>query len=165
MAASGGYYLASSGDFIFADPTAIVGSIGVVGGKFVYTDLFTKMGLNTESFVRGKNADLFSSSTEWDDRQRQQVTHWMKQTYDQFTERVMTTRKGKIKDIDAVARGRIFSAEQAKDLGMVDRIGGIQDTIAYAARKAISSPAITTSGCCPRQKVRGSPQWRHQRQR
>ncbi|HEX4053560.1 MAG TPA: signal peptide peptidase SppA [Tepidisphaeraceae bacterium] len=140
MAASGGYYLASSGDFIFADPTAIVGSIGVVGGKFVLKDLFTKIGLNTESFVRGKNADLFSSSTEWDNRQRQQVTHWMKQTYDQFTERVMTTRKGKIKDIDAVARGRIFSAQQAKDLGMVDRIGGIQDAIAYAARKANLKP-------------------------
>jgi protease-4 len=133
MAASGGYYLASAGDYIFADPTAIVGSIGVVGGKFVYTDLFTKLGLSTESFVRGKNADLFSSSTEWDDRQRAQVTHWMKITYDQFTERVMSTRHGKIADIDAVARGRIFSADQAKERGMVDRIGGIQDTIAYAA--------------------------------
>jgi len=135
MAASGGYYLASSGDYIFADPTAIVGSIGVVGGKFVLSDLFTKLGLNTQSFVRGKNADLFSSETEWDDRQRQQVTQWMKLTYDQFTARVMTTRQGKIKDIDSVARGRIFSANQARDLGMVDRIGGIQDTIAYAAKQ------------------------------
>jgi protease-4 len=140
MAASGGYYLASSGDFIFADPTAIVGSIGVVGGKFVLTGLFTKLGLNTQTFVRGKNADLFSSSTEWDDRQRQQLTHWMRETYDQFTDRVMTTRKGKIKDIDAVARGRIFSAAQARDLGMVDRIGGIQDAIAYAADKADLKP-------------------------
>ena len=69
MAASGGYYLASSGDYIFADPTAIVGSIGVVGGKFVLKDLFTKLGLNSESFLRGKNADLFSESTEWDDQQ------------------------------------------------------------------------------------------------
>jgi protease-4 len=135
MAASGGYYLASSGDYIFADPTAIVGSIGVVGGKFVLTDLFTKLGLNTQSFLRGKNADLFSSQTEWDDRQRQQVTQWMKLTYDQFTARVMTTREGKIKNIDSVARGRIFSADQARDLGMVDRIGGIQDTIAYAAKQ------------------------------
>lgn len=140
MAASGGYYLASAGDFIFADPTAIIGSIGVVGGKFVLKDLFAKIGLNTESFVRGKNADLFSSSTEWNDRQRRQVTNWMKQTYDQFTERVMTMRGGKIKDIDAVARGRIFSARQAKDLGMVDRIGGIQDAIAYAAGQANLKP-------------------------
>jgi protease-4 len=135
MAASGGYYLASSGDYIFADPTAIVGSIGVVGGKFVFTDLFAKIGLNTQSFVRGKNADLFSSDSEWDDRQRQQVTQWMKLTYDQFTTRVMATRQGKIKDIDSVARGRIFSADQARDLGMVDRVGGIQDAIAYAAKQ------------------------------
>jgi protease-4 len=133
MAASGGYYLASSGDYIFADPTAIVGSIGVVGGKFVLKDLFAKVGLNTQSFLRGKNADLFSESTEWDDQQRQQVTNWMKETYDQFTQRVMTTRSGKIKDIDAVARGRIFSASQAKDLGMIDEIGGVQAAIAYAA--------------------------------
>ena len=136
MAASGGYYLASAGDYIFADPTAIVGSIGVVGGKFVLTDLFGKLGISTEAFVRGKNADLFSSSTEWTDIQRQQVTKWMKETYDQFTQRVMTTRKGKIADIDTVARGRIFSADQAKDRGMVDRIGGIQETIDYAADKA-----------------------------
>jgi protease-4 len=140
MAASGGYYLASSGDFIFADPTAIVGSIGVVGGKFVLKDLFDKVGLNTEIFVRGKNADLFSSTIEWDDQQREQLTHWMRATYDQFTKRVMTTRQGKIKDIDAVARGRIFAAEQAKSLGMVDQIGGIQDAIGYAATKVNLKP-------------------------
>ncbi len=141
MAASGGYYLASSGDFIFADPTAIVGSIGVVGGKFVLTDLFNKIGLNTETFVRGKNADLFSSTVEWNDQQREQLTRWMRDTYDQFTKRVMTTRQGKIKDIDAVARGRIFAARDAKDLGMVDQIGGIQDAIGYAAKKADLKPS------------------------
>ena len=140
MAASGGYYLASSGDYIFADPTAVVGSIGVVGGKFVLTNLFTKLGLGTESFSRGRNADLFSENTEWTDRQRHQVTEWMRQTYDQFTDRVMTTRQGKIKDIDSVARGRIFSAKQALDLGMVDKIGGVQDAIGYAATKADLKP-------------------------
>ena len=68
MAASGGYYLASGGDVIFADPSAIVGSIGVVGGKFVIKDLYAKLGLNTESFSRGKNADLFSSQHRMDRR-------------------------------------------------------------------------------------------------
>jgi protease IV len=140
MAASGGYYLASSGDYIIADPTAIVGSIGVVGGKFVLHDLFAKLGLNTQSFLRGKNADLFSESTEWDDQQRAEVTNWMKETYDQFTQRVMTTRSGKIKDIDAVARGRIFSAKEAKELGMVDEIGGVEKAIAYAAAQSDLRP-------------------------
>ena len=135
MAASGGYYLASAGDRIFADPSAIVGSIGVVGGKFVLKDLFDKLGLHDETFSRGKNAGLFSMSEPWTDHQRQMVTSWMKQTYVQFTQRVMKMRGDKIKDIDKVARGRIFLANQAKELGMVDEIGGIEDAIAYAAHK------------------------------
>ncbi|HEX4793245.1 MAG TPA: signal peptide peptidase SppA [Humisphaera sp.] len=135
MAASGGYYLASAGDRIFADPSAIVGSIGVVGGKFVFKDLYGKLGIGTQQFSKGANAGLFSSDEPWSDRQRQMVTAWMKQTYDQFTERVMTTRAGKIKDIDKVARGRIFLAKQAKELGMVDELGSLDDTIVYAAKK------------------------------
>jgi protease-4 len=136
MAASGGYYLASAGDRIFADPTAIVGSIGVVGGKFVTRDLFAKLGLNTEVFNRGHNADLFSSTKPFSQQQRKMVTAWMRQTYDQFTARILSTRGKKIKDIDKVARGRIFTAEQAKSLGMVDDIGGLEDAIHAAAAKA-----------------------------
>src|SRR5206468_8117513 len=133
---SGGYYLASSGDYIFADPAAIVGSIGVVGGKFVAKDLFEKVGLGTEEFTKGRNAGLFSMDKPWDDRQRRMVRTWMQETYDLFTQRVMATRKGKIGDIDKVARGRIFTARDAKSLGMVDEIGGIDAALAYTARRA-----------------------------
>jgi protease-4 len=136
MAASGGYYLASAGDYIYADSSAIVGSIGVVGGKFVLSGLYDKLGLTTETFTKGRNADLFSSSKPFDDRQRRLVTNWMRNTYEQFTSRVMSTRSGKIKDIEQVARGRIFLAKQAKDLGMVDEIGGVQAAITHAANKA-----------------------------
>jgi protease-4 len=135
MAASGGYYVASAGERIFAEPSSIVGSIGVVGGKFVTHDLFDKLGLATETFSKGRNADLFSSSKPFDERQRKMVTQWMKQTYDQFTQRVMTTRGKKIKDIDDVARGRIFAAKQGKELGLVDDIGGLQTAVNYAADK------------------------------
>jgi len=135
MAASGGYYVVSAGERIFAEPSSIVGSIGVVGGKFVTHDLFDKLGLATETFSKGRNADLFSSSKPFDERQRKMVTQWMKQTYDQFTSRVMTTRGKKIKDIDDVARGRIFAAKQGKELGLVDEIGGLQTSINYAADK------------------------------
>jgi protease-4 len=136
MAASGGYYLASAGDYVFADPSAIVGSIGVVGGKFVLKGLYDKIGLTSESFYRGKNADLFSDAKPFDDHQRRLVTNWMRNTYEQFTSRVMHTRKDKIKDIDKVARGRIFLANQAKELGLVDEIGGIEAALTYAAGKA-----------------------------
>jgi protease-4 len=136
MAASGGYYLASAGDTIFADPAGIVGSIGVVGGKFVIKDLFSKFGVTIESFSKGRNADLFSSAKPFDEQQRKMLTHWMQQTYEQFIERVKAGRKDKIKNIDEVARGRIFLARQAKELGMVDEIGGTSDAIAFAAGKA-----------------------------
>ena len=136
MAASGGYYLASAGDYIYADSAAIVGSIGVVGGKFVMKDLFDKLGLTTETFARGQNADLFSSTRSWDERQRQLIRKSMQQVYDQFTARIMTTRSGRIQDIDKVARGRIFLAPDAMKLGMIDEIGGLETAIAHAAGKA-----------------------------
>jgi protease IV len=94
------------------------------------------LGLSTEAFRQGRNADLFSSSQKWNDRQRRMIRSWMQQTYDQFTQRVMTTRQGKISDVDKVARGRIFLAQQAKDLGMVDELGGCDAAIAYAADQA-----------------------------
>jgi protease-4 len=136
MAASGGYYLASAGEHIFADPSAIVGSIGVVGGKFVMKDLYDKLGLRTETFTRGKNADLFSSNQPFTESQRRLVTNWMKQTYEQFTDRVLSTRNSKIKDIDEVAHGRIFLAKEARALGMVDELGGINSAVAHAAKQA-----------------------------
>ena len=140
MAASGGYYVACAGDYIFADPCAIVGSIGVVGGKFVLKELFEKIGLGSEEFTRGQNANLFSSNQPFSDSQRRLVTGWMKQIYEQFTDRVMSTRKGKIKDIDQVAQGRIFVAGQAVELGMIDEIGGIEKAVAHAAKQARLDP-------------------------
>jgi protease-4 len=136
MAASGGYYIASSGDYIFADPGAIVGSIGVVGGKIVWKDLLEKLGVTTETFSRGSNADMYSWTQPFSERQRKLITTSMKQTYEMFTERVMSTRTGKIHDIDKVARGRVFIAGQAKDLGMVDEIGGMTQALAFAADQA-----------------------------
>jgi protease IV len=140
MAASGGYYLASAGDYVVADSSAIVGSIGVVGGKFVMNDLYEKLGITTMNFSRGANADLFSATARFDDKQKRMVKIWMKNTYDQFTDRINTTRGKKIKDIDQVARGRIFLAQDAKALGMVDEIGGLNAAIAYASQKIKLEP-------------------------
>lgn len=136
MAASGGYYLAVAGDHIIADPAAIVGSIGVVGGKLVMSGLYDKLGLSTSSFARGKNANLFSDTAPWDNRQRKLVREWMTSTYEQFTDRVMSTREGKIQDVDAVARGRIFLAKDARALGMVDELGGLELALERAAERA-----------------------------
>ncbi|MEM7808098.1 MAG: signal peptide peptidase SppA [Planctomycetota bacterium] len=136
VAASGGYYLAVAGDEIYADPSAIIGSIGVVGGKLVLDGLYDKVGLSTAMFTRGRNADLFSSTEAWDDGQRRLIRNWMKSTYDQFTERVEAGRGDRVADVDEIARGRIFLAAQGKKLGMVDHLGGLEDALAAAAEKA-----------------------------
>ena len=135
MAASGGYYLASAGDYIYADAAGIIGSIGVVGGKMALGGLYEKIGLTTTSFTQGENADIYSTTTPWTEAQRRMIKTWMKGTYDQFTQRIMTTREGKIADIDKVARGRIFTAVEAQELGMVDAIGGLQQAITEAAKR------------------------------
>jgi protease-4 len=136
MAASGGYYLATAGDHIVADPSAIVGSIGVVGGKIVYKDLMDRIGVRDESFRRGRNADLFDANQPFSEAQRRIITAMMKETYELFTSRVMATRGGRIKDIDRVARGRVFLAGQAQEMGLVDELGGLDDALAYAGGKA-----------------------------
>jgi protease-4 len=136
VAASGGYYLAVAGDEIYADPAAIIGSIGVVGGKLVLDGLYEKVGLSTTQFTRGRNADIFSTTEPWDERQRRLIRNWMRSTYDQFTKRVEEGRDGKIADVDRVARGRIFLAQQGKELGMVDHLGGLNDALAAAAEQA-----------------------------
>jgi protease-4 len=79
---------------------------------------------------------MFSNETEFTEQQRKMVQGWMTETYDQFTDRVMTTRGGKIRNIDDVAQGRVFIAEQAKELGLVDDIGGLDSAILYAASMA-----------------------------
>jgi protease-4 len=136
MAASGGYYLASAGDHIIAEESSIIGSIGVVGGKFVLGGLYEKLGLTTETFSRGDNADLFSSQRPFTDQQRRMVTRWMRSTYEQFIERVMSTRKEKIRNIDQVARGRVFLAGEALELGMIDALGGLSAAMDHAAEQA-----------------------------
>lgn len=136
MAASGGYYIACAGDRIYADPAAIIGSIGVVGGKLSLQELYAKLGLTSEIFSKGANAGMFSSSQPFTDSQRVMLKNLMKQTYEQFVDRVMQTRKDKIQAIDKVARGRIFVAQQAKDLGMIDEIGGMAQALRYTGEKA-----------------------------
>lgn len=153
MAASGGYYIACAGDYIFADAGGIVGSIGVVGGKFVWGELAERLGVTTETFSKGRNADLFSSSKPFDDRQRRMITAWMKQTYDQFIQRIETTRKDQISHIDDVARGRIFSAKQGKELGLVDEIGGLDAAIAFAADQADLEPGDYDVRALPQPKT------------
>lgn len=132
MAASGGYYLAVAGDKIYVNPSSIVGSIGVVGGKFALGGLFDKVKLNVVSRARGPMASMFNSTSPWTDEQRAMVRAKMQQTYDQFTKRVVAGRKGI--DLSKTAEGRLFTGDKAVELKMADKIGSLDDAIGDLAQ-------------------------------
>ncbi|MCA9273277.1 MAG: signal peptide peptidase SppA [Phycisphaerales bacterium] len=127
MAASGGYYIAVSGDKIFVNPSSIVGSIGVVGGKLAMEGAYNKLHINVVGQGRGPRAELFGSSKPWDASQRAAVREMMTETYDLFTSRVTEGRSGI--DLDKTARGRLFTGNKAIGLKMADEIGSLNDTI------------------------------------
>jgi protease-4 len=138
VAASGGYYVSCGADRIFADEMTITASIGVVGGKFVTTPMWDKLGVNWVPVQRGKNADIFNSARPFDEAQRALIQDFMDDTYEVFKQHVKEGRKGKLaKPLDEIAAGRVYTGKQALELGLVDQIGGLADAIRYAADQAV----------------------------
>ena len=134
VAGSGGYYISCGADKIFADNVTITASIGVVGGKIAASALWDKIGVNWVGYKRGKNADLLNSWDPLSESQREFFTSYMQKTYDVFKGHVEKGREGKLtKPIDEIAGGRVYTGIQAKELGLVDEIGGLQQAIDYAA--------------------------------
>jgi protease-4 len=127
MAASGGYYTAVAGDKIYVNPSSIVGSIGVVGGKMSLGGLYEKGKIRITERSRGPLGDMFSSTRPWSDEQQRMVREKMTETYDLFTSRVSAGRKGI--DLSKTAEGRLFTGEQAVKNGMADKVGSLDDAI------------------------------------
>ncbi|MDX1681762.1 MAG: signal peptide peptidase SppA [Phycisphaeraceae bacterium] len=125
-AASGGYYLACAGTRIYATPSSVIGSIGVVGGKLVMGDLYEKIGVNVHRRSRGPLAGMFNSVEPFTPQQRQRLQQAFDQTYKQFVDRVKDGRGKRIDDIDEVTQGRLFTGRQALLNGLVDRLGGME---------------------------------------
>jgi len=136
LAASGGYYISCAGRSITADEATITGSIGVVGGKIVIKGLLDLIGVNIQPFELGKHAGMLGSDRPFNPEERQFVKNLMTETYDLFTSRVKAGRGDKIKDIPAVAQGRLFTGIKAKEVGLVDNLGTLNDTITAAAKTA-----------------------------
>ncbi len=143
MAASGGYYLASSGAVVFADETSIVGSIGVVGGKIAIDHALEKIGVHAETFA-AKLGDPHAASRAgsdsllipWDAATRDRVFETMTGIYQLFLSRVAEGRHLPVERIAASAEGRIFSGRDGKVRGLVDEIGGLKEAIARARAMA-----------------------------
>jgi protease-4 len=132
MAASGGYYCAVAGDKIYVNPSSIVGSIGVVGGKISMQGLYDLLKVHVVGRGRGPRAGMFASSQPWSAQDIAMVRSKMSQTYALFTKRVTTGRKGI--DLAQTAEGRVFTGDKAIDLKMADAIGGLDDCIKDLAK-------------------------------
>ncbi len=132
MAASGGYYVLSGGDRVYVNPSSIVGSIGVVGGKYAIGDVYERLHLNIVERSRGPVAGLFGTS-EWNNEQIAMIREEMTDTYNLFTDRVKAGRKGI--NLSKTAEGRLFVGNDAIKLKMADEIGGLDDAINDMAAK------------------------------
>ena len=133
MAASGGYYITVAGDKVYVNPSSIVGSIGVVGGKFALGGLMEKVHINTVSRARGPRAAMESMANPWTDADRKLVRAKMEDTYKLFTGRVAQGRAGI--DLAKTAEGRLFVGQDAVSLKMADQVGTLKDVIGDLARE------------------------------
>ena len=136
VAASGGYYIAMPAHAIVAQPGTLTGSIGVVLVRFVIDGTLDKLGLNMETVKQGKYADLFSPVRPFTPDERKKVTELMQATYDAFVEKAAAGRKTTPERIDAIGQGRVWTGKQAKSLGLVDELGGLERAIDLAKEHA-----------------------------
>lgn len=136
VAASGGYYVACGADEIVADAGTITGSIGVVFGKFVVRDLWRRLGVAWDSLQVGENADFWSGLHAFDDAGWAKTQALLDEVYADFTSRVVEGRGLSAEAVEAVARGRVWTGAQAKEHGLVDRLGGLEVAIARAKAAA-----------------------------
>jgi len=137
VAGSGGYYVACAAEAIFASPSTITASSGVIAGKVVTTGMWDKLGINWHENQRGKMAGMLSTASTFDDEERAKMRHYMDTVYDIFKGHVLHAREGKLaKPIDELAGGRVFTGRQALELGLVDKLGGLDDAVKYAAAQA-----------------------------
>jgi protease IV len=136
VAASGGYWIAMDGDEIWAEPTTITGSIGIFGLFVTIPETLAKLGIHTDGVGTTPLAGTFDIRRPLSPQVEGILNSVIKHGYDQFITRVATARKRTPEEIDAIAQGRVWSGSQAKERGLVDKLGGLGDAIASAAARA-----------------------------
>ena len=133
-AASGGYYIACNADKIYAEANTITGSIGVFGMLPNFTQAATKIGINTEVVKTHENSAGFSPFTPLDATTRAFAQEGVEKIYATFVNRVSAGRKMTFDQVDAIGQGRVWSGTDALKIGLVDKIGGMDEAIMEAAR-------------------------------
>lgn len=128
VAASGGYYTSGvKGVGVWANPTTLTGSIGVVGGKFEVSELLSKLGVSRETVASGPRASFYSVSTPWGNADLEKIDRDMDALYRDFVAKMADARGLSHEALDAVARGRVWTGRQAREVALVDEMGGLFD--------------------------------------
>jgi len=140
VAGSGGYYVAAPADKIVAEPATLTGSIGVLAGKLVVSDLFQKLGMSTDSSQVGANAAMFSSTSDFSARAHSRLEAFLDDTYRGFKDHVASGRHMTQGEVEEVAKGRVWSGEDAKARGLVDELGGSAVALRLAKEAAKLAP-------------------------
>jgi protease-4 len=135
-AASGGYFMAMTGDPIVAYPATLTGSIGVVFGKPNLRGLYDKFGISKDAIQRGRHADIDSDYTNLSPEERQKLKDGIDESYRDFVTKVADARHRKFEEIEPVAQGRVWLGSQAKGKGLVDEIGGLDRAVELVKQKA-----------------------------
>lgn len=136
LAASGGYYISCSGDYIYADPHTITGSIGVIMALPEAVELGTKLGIDSQTLSYGKYAGFGSIFEPYDADILASLKRESEGVYSEFRQRVMESRQIGPEAIDAVSEGRVFIAEDARELNLIDAVGGLEAAVKKAAELA-----------------------------
>lgn len=136
FAASGGYWIAMGADQIFAQANTVTGSIGVFGLLFNIQDIASKNGITWDIVKTSKFADIQTNSRPKSPEELARLQKVVNLIYDRFISNVATRRKLPKNQVQEIAQGRVWSGSQAKQLGLVDEIGGLDAAIAAAAKKA-----------------------------
>ncbi len=140
LAASGGYYIASAADQILAHPNSLVGSIGVVGGKFSLAALTEDAGIHTYVLKRGERAAWSTPVRAWTETEREAFETLLRDTYDRFIDRVATGRGLDRETVLAAAEGRVMTAQDGKELKLVDEMAGLSEALERARAAAGLGP-------------------------
>ena len=152
VAASGGYYVSCPADVIFADAATFTGSIGVIAMHENMAGLMKKIGVETDTIKSGKLKDMGSPTGPLSDEARQVMTTIINQVFGQFVDAVAKGRKMDRKKVLALADGRVYTGQQAKDNGLVDQIGGMSEALTEAGKRGGIKGR-------PETKEYGAPAW------
>lgn len=138
VAASGGYYVSAPADYILANPGTITGSIGVIIQHVAYKELMEKVGVRATTIKTGRFKDTLNPFRELTPEEREYLSRTMNEAYEQFLKAILKYRGKRISEerLREVADGRILTGERAKEVGLVDELGGLEDAVEKAKELA-----------------------------